>query len=561
MLKRNTIAVLDWDIIRNAHDTRYSFHPLKFDNGIWDLISATFPLHNIVATSAGYYDSATDLMPISVKGKAAMMKIVDTANNIPPSVALDNVITGVFSLQINPQDLQDQSTGYIFPMYQDVIWIHELELGVGRDGGSERAEELKAKLLETFGSRLTSLFQQCLQATQKLEELGLWIDDPDDIGRQFYLGINGNDIQVLLDPFYLTFSSGEFEESSVEVLTGYMRNMIPSLEFIPTESKVKQFVAYDLPEWKPKSQEEVKRVEHILNLFPRYVKEETDTVEVGEQHSMRKYYNMLDRLMSLICFGYANEVPYEGQIQNFFDTIDRKFVEHYKQMPYDRISLHQLTNYHEIETKYLHSPNDYRYVYNLLITDNGLNKPRPTVPPEDQFYYLSNVMRIDTNHRIVPQPLLKKDEYELDISIIPFSQVEINGVHFETSELIIFYNTQFYDLIVSLSKTGESKLSIPYISFKDLKLIRDLLQGRIMPQTFRDGLSFKGVVFLGGDRTFYQLTYVYDCLLALNSVFSFGKRFVTQLRESVNISRASPESMHEVVDIPRWDEFLRIVKG
>jgi len=83
-------------------------------------------------------------------------------------------------------------------------------------------------------------------------------------------------------------------------------------------------------------------------------------------------------------------------------------------------------------------------------------------------------------------------------------------------------------------------------------LIKCHLQGRIMPQTFRDQLSHQGVVFLGGDRTFYQLTKVSECLSSLNSVFSFGRRFITELRES--------KERYKVLKVgERWTEFLQII--
>lgn len=41
-------------------------------------------------------------------------------------------------------------------------------------------------------------------------------------------------------------------------------------------------------------------------------------------------------------------------------------------------------------------------------------------------------------------------------------------------------------------------------------------------------------------------------MLYLNSIFSFGKRFLEQLKEG--------QEFYEVIpDIPRWEEFLRII--
>jgi len=456
MLKRNSAAIIGWQVI--TRDYSDNVHPLKLDNGIWDLVSVTFPFHNIIPMPVrGYYKSAIHLIHISVRGKPAMIRVYNESEHISPSVALDNVVTGVFSPYLGTDY---QSTGYIFPMYEDVIDMSELELGVVHKT-TDGAKELRKKLLEVSKGKLADLFRQCLQTTDELEELGLRIIDDGYLGRQFCFGINGDDVQVLLDPYLLRFVLSDFAERNVEVMLEEMQDMIPELDFEYVESELEEIVAYDLPEWKPKSQEEVKRVEMILNFNPRYMEEEGNTGQRGRQYDMRDYYRILDRLMSLICFGYADEIPYEGDMRNFFDTIGRKFVEHYKQMPYDRMSLLQLSNYHDIDEKELHDPNAYRHAYNLLISDNNSKTIRPTLPPEDQFYYLSDIMKIEENWQLSAPPVFKKDEYELDIYNIPFVSLRINGIQFSSSDLIIFYNTQFYDLISSLSRAGESELSVP----------------------------------------------------------------------------------------------------
>jgi len=550
MLKRNVKAIVCWGKHRSRDrgPSCQGCHPLKLDNGIWDLVANNFPEHNVIPMDVyGYYEYAKFLIPICIKGKSAMINIYNDASIVAPSVILDNVTTGQLYLS------SSNKLGFVFPYFENMISFSNVVHEVNWDS-SAKARKYFSQIAD---GDLSDIFKACVRATYELNYLGLTTTE--SYGNSFYFGANSDEkVQILLDPCYLRFVGRDnIGPIDVDEMLTKISNMWGKIDFDSTSPSVKgskppqlhEVVNYDLPEWKAKTETEAKNVIYLISTFLTFY-------SVGGVDGLI----VMDRLMCLICFGYVEELvfefrtekdgtlPLDTNIDQLFDVINTKFLEHINQMPYDRISLDDLNNGYPVEKKDLQDPNSYRKLYDSLMY-NETAESHATLAPGGKFYRLEEMYDVEDCE--IDGPVTKVDEYPLDVYFIAFANIIINGMNFRSSDLIIFYNTQFYDLITALTKAGESQINLSYISIKDIELMRELLEGRIMPQTFRQELSKNGVVFLGGNRTFYQLTERSDGLQALNSMFSFGRRFVQQIRTTAR-------DVYKIDEL-RWNEFLEIV--
>lgn len=569
MLQRNIFAVIWWDANERHlegdvdHGSTQDSH-LKLDNGIWDQVSVTFPHHNILLTTYGpYFQYAPEMECMSNKGKRAFF-IVATNNpfycTVPPSVILPNVITGVLSAGLGDM------IGFIFPYYDEVI-TNSLLIGNGNpDEEDTNIMTLGAReeLLRLTEGKYTNLFQQALDATNELGKLGLEVRERDQIETHILFGYKEGKMQLMLNPTNLSFDiDREFDDTTIlynaydTVINKINNKSATDLSIDYSESKSNQVLSYDVPKWKAKSKEEEEKVRKLLNVILKFIDDKTINPDV-KQAVIANFYQVLDKLMLLICFGHGIELydllktdqPY---LENINETAWNLGVKYYKQIPYDRaawLTRVQVYGGDKLDDKYLTDPNAYLNGYKNHRDLTGKTF-HPTNPPEDPFYTLQEIYKIEPESEYIDFNH-KNDEYDLKIEPILHPIVRVNGITFKSADLIIFYNTQFYDLVSFISH-NTTDIEIPYISLKDLKLMRDLLEGRIMVQTFRDSLSPTGVVFLGGDRTFYQLSQSTLPLLSLNSVFSFGKRFIEQLQNEGGDMYLIEQ------DVPRWEEFLIIV--
>lgn len=595
MLTRNIRAILQWN--RDERYVGYGTYEvdeakgifkqdsyLKLDNGIWDQVSATFPGHNIALSTYGpYFQSAPEMKCMSSKGKPGfyVLGIADPFDyQIPPSVVLPNVVTGVLSTDLKTD------VYFIFPYFDEVISNDAI---IGNGNPDEKDEyinvlEARKKLLKLTDGRYTPLFQQALDVTHELNELQLKCPEETLFGSHILFAFKDGKAQLLLDPSNLKFDIKKNMSDAHELYDAYdivihkMSARPPvdlSVDYDTSQTgalalqggESKEVVSYDLPEWKARSKDEEEKIKKLLQVAVKFVNDNTADPGVNWR-VIDNYHNALDKLMALICFGHGEEI-YDSvapetkdrdiYLENLNETVYELGVKYYKQIPYDRINLGDLSRYfyRSNASSYtvfadlnLTDPNLYERTYRLERAKNtAFTQFHPTNPPEDPMYTLEGIYKVSPESKYVDFNK-KRDEYELQVEPIPHTIVRINGIQFRSADLRIFYNTQFYDLVSFISKES-SNVEIKYVSLKDLKLVRDLLEGRIMVQTFRDSLSPQGVVFFGGDRTFYQLSQATLPLLSLNSVFSFGKRFTEQLRNKDDMYLIETE-------FPRWEEFLEM---
>lgn len=124
-------------------------------------------------------------------------------------------------------------------------------------------------------------------------------------------------------------------------------------------------------------------------------------------------------------------------------------------------------------------------------------------------------------------------DYELpEIQYIRPKRVKINGIEFKSSDLIMFRNTLFYNLVervVTLSQSSD--VVIPYVSVADLYLIRDFLKGRIMFGVLYQGLSQQGYEYLSGQGTLLEMAETARYREDIDINFQLGEDFVSGISE------------------------------
>ena len=444
--------------------------------------------------------------------------------------------------------------GHIFPVMQDMIGF--VDLGVVISWRSNFIEagtvvETRRKFLDLVDNET---IDRALRVAFQLNKLELSGGDTYPLGYYLNFGFSQDSkAQILINPQYYIFNKyARLIQDSRDIALS-LKELNPTIKELEIKrnvmEKMSEVVNYDIPEWKPISEDEIKQATEVLSIWPEFYS--------SDYHGT--FYRILDNLMALICFGHVQELhaqlTKEGfEIDKLINIVMTLSAKYYTQVQYNRYPLdEQATRYADenLPTDYLTRPNYYRKEYNEFRYEDT-KQVHPTIPADDPFYYLSDIYDIKMTDGVPKVLQFRPDEYSLNVPLIP-GTVIINGIEFKSNDLRLFYNTQLYDLVFSLIQTGQSNIQIPYISLKDLKLMRDLLQGRIMPQTFTDELSSQGIVFLGGDRTFYQLTESADTLSALNSIFSFGKDYVKQIRREGD--------SYEIRHVPRWNEFLEIVRS
>lgn len=105
--------------------------------------------------------------------------------------------------------------------------------------------------------------------------------------------------------------------------------------------------------------------------------------------------------------------------------------------------------------------------------------------------------------------------------------ISIHGVTFLADEIVrIFHNTP----LASAVALGSIEYDPPWLSINEVKNMRDLLSGMIMPYTFYLGLSLDAYINLSGNETFLQ---AYESLSRdgdLDKWFILGERMVDWLR-------------------------------
>jgi len=566
MLKRNARSIVTWEYRASQ---QLLDRPNIVNNGIWDLICISLPEYNIVIMGKHerLFPGVGTLLPMACKGKPAVASIARLWS-IPPCPIFEDVKTGVLSydydvhISSNPNADVRVEVYNVFPMYDDIISLDELiHLRTQTEAFHiERYRKCIKKLTDLSPSKLSDLFNICLNTLLRLSKLNLNNDDWKAWGFYFAFqatGTGGSEVEVLLDPLYYTFNN---TFPGIDEFVHQCKELIPTLRFEEVKNTEDiGILHYDLPEWKAKNTSEENKVSEMLLAWFNL----DATADEKQDVSVIYFRRTLDSLMWLICWGHAEEI-YDAMQKpiTIYEVIRVTLItclKYYKQHPYDRISLELLFDMQGSDStevfnmnepsEYLINPNAYRQKYLAMrdLSSTRTKKIQPSTVPQDSHHFLNDIFGVSSED-IARELKHKPDEYPLQVSPIKFKRVKVNGIEFESSDLRLFYNTQFYDLVSSLTNSGEQDISISYISIADLKVIKDFLMGRLMPQAFRQELSPQGTIFLGGDRTFWQLTTVSETLFTFNFIFNLGERFVDHLR------------LAEFTSNERWNELLEIIR-
>ena len=108
------------------------------------------------------------------------------------------------------------------------------------------------------------------------------------------------------------------------------------------------------------------------------------------------------------------------------------------------------------------------------------------------------------------------------LTFIQRDRVTINGIEFKKEELRPFYATLFYNIVAYSSQT-EDRLEIPYISVKDLRLMKEFVKGRLMLEALYYQLSDEGYKYLSGQATILEFSEIQEVRNVFNAFFSFGE--------------------------------------
>jgi len=132
---------------------------------------------------------------------------------------------------------------------------------------------------------------------------------------------------------------------------------------------------------------------------------------------------------------------------------------------------------------------------------------------------------------------------------LPIDIVKINGVGFRFQDLKLLYNTH---LLNSIEFTGESDFTLPAITYKDLKLLRDVFRGRISLLYLYENISKYLYIQISGERTMIDIFEFIPVRFLILKNYKIGLPLAEQL------SRVKYEGLGE---IGRLDELIAIAKS
>lgn len=174
----------------------------------------------------------------------------------------------------------------------------------------------------------------------------------------------------------------------------------------------------------------------------------------------------------------------------------------------------------------------------------------------------SNPLRIDNSEserhsiwlyrgprgRKIKQVLMPiEDERELQVVELKHKYIRINGISFDSQCLQLLYNTWLFETLV---RTGESEIELPHFTTKDIKLLRDVLKGRVSLIYFYSEISEYTYAQLSGDRTMMDLFDMLYVRRYIDLYFSIG--------ESLRHNIAKIRLPNDEERIPRLAELVQI---
>jgi len=102
------------------HLNRNLTSPITYNNGIWDLVSANFPNHNVIPMSVDLgVDHRFVIMPLSCKGER---KMIFTGSNREASPIIPGVTNTTISF--NP----DNGICQVFPLFDTILTYAQIEI-------------------------------------------------------------------------------------------------------------------------------------------------------------------------------------------------------------------------------------------------------------------------------------------------------------------------------------------------------------------------------------------------------------------------------------------------
>lgn len=143
-----------------------------------------------------------------------------------------------------------------------------------------------------------------------------------------------------------------------------------------------------------------------------------------------------------------------------------------------------------------------------------------------------------------------ENEMDLEVPKLKHKYVHINGICFKSSDLRLFYNTHFYDLLVN-TQVGEIELHL--MSLDDLKLMKDMLAGRISFLYFYTNISDYTFAQLMAEHSLIDLFELLQARWFMLKDYSIGLPFKIQMSKI--------EVGEKLGKIGRLEELIGVARG
>ena len=109
----------------------------------------------------------------------------------------------------------------------------------------------------------------------------------------------------------------------------------------------------------------------------------------------------------------------------------------------------------------------------------------------------------------------------------PLKYIRIHGITFLADEIVrIFHNTP----LASAVALGSNEYDPPWLTLTEVKSVRDMLCGMIMPYAFYMSLSLEAYINMSGDDTFLKIYEAISRDGELDRWFILGMRMLEWLR-------------------------------
>jgi len=478
-------------------------------SGTLDLIALTFKDINIATSDILPTFSANRTQVATNRGEPCLlvMSVIFEPNICPKLQGYIVPRLGKFRGAIcHIHNIEDEAT---------LIWFSRGKLGFS----------FEKKLIpgEYDPDLLQDIFQRLYDLPYILEMKSIKLNDIDDIKVNTLTG------DIILDPSDFVdetiFSPDDIEINS-EVMRQHLRTVDPGgyiSKLKPHPELKKSVCLYDLPEISKSISKE--RIKYLVSRYS------------GD-----------DEVMCLISIGKADELElvanFSSSVVMTGDSRDANqeltsatnlFVNYLSpQLPYNRYDIDGL-------------PDDDPYTYQARYAEKryasaGTREQTEILNPEELGfkYFLEGVEFITgTRNKLAKtkgvsyyDAIYGVDANERLLGHLTFVQrdrVTINGIEFKKEELRPFYATLFYDIVAYTSQT-EDRLEIPYVSVKDLRLMKEFVKGRLMLEALYYQLSDEGYKYLSGQGTLLEYSEIQEVRNSFNSFFSFGESPISHLQ-------------------------------